>query len=143
MMLLSVVLFALNTLLIRGLAMHCQAVDGWVASLFRGAVGLLFVVACFGFGRGLRLGRVLARPLLVARGLLGACGIVCFYVTVVHLGAARAVVINLSYPIFATVIAAVVLGERPTAAGLAWMAAGFAGVLLLHRLAVRRHGAAD
>ncbi len=40
LMLGSVVAFAANALLIRGLALAVPAADGWVASFFRGIVGL-------------------------------------------------------------------------------------------------------
>ena len=127
LMLGSVVLFAANALLIRGLALALPAIDGWMASLFRGVVGLVFLAVLFGFGRGLELRRVFTHPLLILRGVIGAFGILVFYVTVVHLGAGRAVVINLSYPIFGTLIAAVALRESPGWRAYLWMLAGFAG----------------
>jgi len=128
LMLGSVVLFAANALLIRGLALALPAIDGWMASLFRSAVGLVLLGVLFGFGRGLQLRSVVTHPLLILRGVLGAFGILIFYVTVVRLGAGRAVVINLSYPIFATLIAAVTLRESPTWRAYAWMLAGIAGL---------------
>lgn len=128
LMLGSVVLFATNALLIRGLALALPAIDGWMASLFRGAVGLVFLAALFGFGRGLELKRVFTHPLLILRGVIGAIGILIFYITVVQLGAGRAVVINLSYPIFGTLIAAVALRESPGWRAYAWMVAGLGGL---------------
>lgn len=129
MMLCSVILFAINTLLIRGAALHAPAADGWVASLFRGVIGLLVVVMIFG-GRGFQPGRLFTKPLLLLRGGVGALGIIAFYVTVVHLGAGRAVIINLSYPIFGCLFAMWFLGERLSGAAWAWLAAGFAGLVL-------------
>ena len=129
LMLASVVLFAINALLIRGIALHAPAADGWVASFFRGVVGLGVVVAMFA-GRGFEPGNLLCRPLLILRGLAGGFGILAFYVTVVHLGAGRAVIINLSYPIFGSLFATWFLGERLGLRAWLWMAAGFAGLVV-------------
>ncbi len=128
LMLASVGLFAANVLIIRGVALAAPAADGWLASLFRGAVGLVVVVALFGFGRGFQPRRLFASRLVAARGIVGALAIVAFYITISHLGAARAVVLNLTYPIFATVIAAVWLKEKLHARALCWMAASLAGL---------------
>ncbi|MCU0795636.1 MAG: DMT family transporter [Akkermansiaceae bacterium] len=129
MMLGSVILFAINTLLIRGVALHAPAADGWVASLFRGVIGLLVVGLVFS-GRGFHPRRLFTRPLLLLRGVVGAFGILAFYMTVVHLGAGRAVIINLSYPIFGCLFAMVFLGERLSARAWIWLSAGFAGLVV-------------
>ncbi|MGE9270650.1 MAG: DMT family transporter [Verrucomicrobiales bacterium] len=128
-MLSSVVLFAINALLIRGLHMHAPAADGWVASLFRGGVGMGVVLAMFGWGRGLELSHLFTRPLVVIRGLLGGFGILAFYTTVVHLGAGRAVIINLSYPMFGSLFAALWLKEHLPLRSWLWMIAGFIGLV--------------
>ena len=130
LMLASVVLFATNTLLIRAVALHAPAADGWVAMLFRGGVGLLVVFALFGFGRGLDVKRLFRGRQIVIRGIVGALGTVAFYITVIELGAGRAVVINLTYPIFASVIAAVWLKEAVSRSAMLWMAVGLGGLVL-------------
>jgi drug/metabolite transporter (DMT)-like permease len=130
LMLGSVVLFAANTLIIRAVSLHAPAADGWLATVFRGAVGLLVVFAVFGRGRGLAPSRLVASRLMVARGVVGALSIIAFYVTVVKLGAARAVIINLTYPIFATLIAAFWLKEKLTRGAMIWMPVGFVGLLV-------------
>jgi len=130
LMLGSVLLFAVNALLIRGIHMHVPAADGWVASLFRGAVGMVVVMAMFGWGRGLELSHLFNRPLVVARGLLGGFGILAFYITVVHLGAGRAVIINLSYPMFGSLFAALWLKEHLPLRSWLWMGAGFLGLVI-------------
>ncbi|MEP4076175.1 DMT family transporter [Haloferula sp.] len=129
LMLGSVVLFAINVLLIRGLSMHFPAADGWVASLFRGVVGLLIVGALFQ-GRGFQLTHLFTRPLLIARGLMGGFGILAFYITVVHLGAGRSVILNLTYPMFGSLFAAIWLKEYLPARSWAWMIAGFSGLII-------------
>ena len=130
LMLASVVLFATNTLLIRAVALHAPTADGWVAMLFRGGVGLLVVFALFGFGRGLDVKRLFRGRQVVIRGIVGALGTVAFYISVIELGAGRAVVINLTYPIFASVIAAVWLKEAVSRSAMLWMAVGLGGLVL-------------
>ncbi len=129
LMLCSVILFALNILLIRGLSMHLPAADGWVATLFRGLVGM--AVVCIYFSRHIvTFGRLFTRPLVILRGALGGISILAFYVTIVHLGAARATIINLSYPMFGSLIAALCLREYLTTRAWIWMGVGFAGLVV-------------
>lgn len=130
LMLASVVLFAANTLLIRAAALYSPVADGWVAMLFRGVVGIIVVYTLFGFGRGLDSKRLLKGRLIVIRGIVGALSVVAFYITVIKLGAGRAVIINLTYPIFASVIAAIWLKERLSRSAMVWMLVGFAGLVI-------------
>lgn len=130
LMLLSVVLFSANTLIIRGVSTHFPGADGWLASLFRGVCGLIVVAALYGFGRGFSPSRLIGSRLVMIRGVVGAIGILCFYITVTKLGAARAVVLNLTYPAFATVIAALWLKESVNRAAVIWMVIAFFGLLL-------------
>jgi len=130
LMLLSVFLFASNTLLVRAVASYAPQADGWLAALLRGVVGLAVVFALFGFGRGLRTAGMFNNRLVFLRGVVGAFGILAFYITVTRMGAARAVILNLTYPLWGTIIAALWLKERIRPAAMAWMAAGFAGLLL-------------
>ena len=128
-MLSSVVLFAINVLMIRGLSLYFPAADGWVASLFRGVVGLVIVGALF-HGRGLQFTHLFTKPLLIIRGLMGGFGILSFYITVVHLGAGRSVIINLSYPMFGSLFAAIWLKEFLPMRSWLWMLAGFSGLVI-------------
>jgi drug/metabolite transporter (DMT)-like permease len=130
LMLGSVILFAANTLLVRAVALHTPAADGWVAILFRGAVGLLVVYALFGMGRGLEPKRLFTGRLITLRGIVGALSTIAFYVTIIQLGAGRAVIINLTYPIFASVIAAFWLKEKLSRAAMMWMLVGFCGLVV-------------
>ena len=130
LMLGSVVLFAINTLLIRAVALHTPAADGWVAIIFRGGIGLLVVYALYGIGRGLESKRLFTGRLITLRGIVGAVSTIAFYITVIKLGAGRAVIINLTYPIFASVIAAIWLKERLSRAAMVWMLIGFCGLVV-------------
>ncbi|MDP3849548.1 MAG: DMT family transporter [Luteolibacter sp.] len=129
-MLVSVLLFSVNTLAIRAVAMHAPAADGWIASLFRGIVGLLVVFALHGRGRGLRMDRLFANRLVALRGVVGGLAIIIFYVTIVKLGAARAVILNLTYPVFASAIAALWLKEKLSRASVIWMLVGLCGLAI-------------
>jgi drug/metabolite transporter (DMT)-like permease len=129
-MLLSVFLFAANTLLLRALSLHLPQADGWMALLYRGVIGMGMVVALYGFGRGFSLRALLGSKLVVLRGVIGAFSTAAFYLSIAQLGASRAVVLSLTYPIFATIIAAVWLKERASRSALLWMCAGFAGLVL-------------
>jgi drug/metabolite transporter (DMT)-like permease len=130
LMLLSVFLFAANTLLLRAMSLHLPQADGWMALLYRGVVGMGMVAALYGFGRGFSMRAMLGSRLVVLRGVIGAFSTAAFYLSIAQLGASRAVVLSLTYPIFATVIAAIWLKERASRAALAWMSAGFAGLVL-------------
>lgn len=127
-MLISVVLFSINTLMVRAISVHAPAADGWIATVFRGLVGLAVVIALHGYGRGLRLDRLFASSLITLRGVIGGVAIVIFYITIVKLGAARAVILNLTYPVFASIIAAVWLKEKLSRAALLWMLLGICGL---------------
>src|SRR5688572_9476626 len=49
---------------------------------------------------------------LVARGVFGACGLICYFYTLQQMQLANAIVIHYLSPIFTTLIALVFLGER-------------------------------
>ena len=129
-MLASVVLFTINTLMVRWLAISFPEIDGWQTTFFRGLAGVILVWMMFTRGRGLQASHLIRRPLVVGRGLLGAIGIYLYYLSIIHLGAGRAVVINLTYPIFASIIAAVFLKEALSKRKLGWIVAGFAGLVV-------------
>lgn len=110
MMLLSVIFFSANCLLIRWVGLFAE-VDGWVTSFARGLAGTAFVLTLYSGGRGLHLSH-LRKPLLLARGVVGMITISLLYFTIIHLGAARALVINLTYPLFGVLIASFFLKEK-------------------------------
>lgn len=129
-MLASVVLFTINTLMVRWLALRFPEIDGWMVTLFRGVAGIILVWMLFSRGRGLESRHLIHRPLIIARGLLGAVGIYLYYLSIIHLGAGRAVIINLTYPIFASIIAAMLLKEALSRRKLGWIVAGFLGLVV-------------
>ncbi len=129
-MLASAFLFAGNTLLIRAASMVSAGSDGWMATLFRGMVGVALLVVFFSNGRGFEWRRMFTNKLVVLRGVIGCVGIICFYITIVKLGAGRAIVINLTYPMFATVIAAFWLKESVRVATRWWLVVALAGLVI-------------
>lgn len=126
----SVILFAINTLLIRAISEHTPEVDGWLASFLRGVFGLVLVFAMYGWGRGLKPERLVKGGLITIRGFVGALSIIAFYITIVKIGAGRAVILNLTYPIFATIFAAIWLKEKIGRSSLIWMLVSFAGLVI-------------
>lgn len=129
-MLTSALLFAGNTLLIRGASLASTGANGWQATLFRGAVGIAILCVFYTGGRGFEWRRMFSNRLVIMRGLIGCFGIICFYITITELGAGRAIVINLTYPMFATVIAAFWLGEKVRVATRWWLVAAMAGLVI-------------
>ena len=129
-MLASVVLFTANTLLIKAASLATAGADGWVAILFRGVMGVALLQILYAKGGKLGWRRMFSNPLVVARGVVGGVSIILFYITITELGAARATVLNLTYPMFATVIAAFWLGEKVPVATRWWLAAALAGLMV-------------
>lgn len=130
LMLLSVFLFAANALLLRAVSLRLPDIGSWTALLYRGVIGMTMVAALYGFGRGLSPRALIASKLVVLRGVIGALSTAAFYLSIGQLGASRAVVISLTYPIFATLIAAWWLKERASRGALLWMLAALAGLAL-------------
>ncbi len=129
-MLASVVLFAANTLLIRAASDFSVAADGWMALLFRGVLGVFLLHAIYRKSGILDWKRVFTNRFVFMRGLIGGVAIISFYITIVELGAARASVINLTYPMFATLIAAFWLKEKVSMVKRVWLVVALAGLVV-------------
>lgn len=71
------------------------------------------------------------RPRLLLRGALGFGALSAFYWSVVHLPLAEATVLQYTNPLFAALLAVVVLRERMRAWDVAALVLGFAGVVLV------------
>lgn len=129
-MLASAFLFAGNTLLIRAASLASDGADGWMATLFRGVIGMALLVVFYSNGRGFEWRRMFSNRLVILRGLIGCLGIILFYITIVKLGASRAIVINLTYPMFGTIIAAFWLKEKVRVATRWWLIVALAGLVV-------------
>ena len=71
--------------------------------------------------------------LLVLRGVAGCAGLTCFYYSLVHLPLGEATLIQYTNPVFAAVMAAVVLRERVGAREIACLAVSLLGVVMVVR----------
>lgn len=139
LMLVSIVFYAVNVLVLRWLSLRAPEVDGWVATLYRGFVGLALMCVIYR-GRGFSPTSLIGRPLVLARGAVGAAGIILFYLTIPELGAGRAVILNLTYPLFGAVMAASWLGERLRRGQLGWMLVALGGLLVFFADSLRGRG---
>lgn len=109
LMLASVVCFTTNVLLVRALdGMH--AANIWLVSCARFVVGLALILTWY--RPQFEPTHLWRNPQLINRGLVGGLGVYVTYLTVVKLGAGRAVFINNTYVLWAPVLAAWVLRER-------------------------------
>lgn len=72
-------------------------------------------------------------PLLLLRGLIGSCALICFYAAVVHLPLAEATVIHQTAPLFTALLAAWLLRERLQPRVLVALLGAFAGVVAIAR----------
>ena len=70
---------------------------------------------------------------LVLRGVFGCLGLTCFYASLVRLPLAEATLLQYTNPLWAALLAAVLLGERVGRRELACLAASAVGVLLVVR----------
>lgn len=128
LMFISVLFFAANTLAIRGLVGWFPAISGWHASLYRGAAGLLVVLALYSYGRGYRFSSLFTKPLVVWRRIIGGFGIGLFYICVIKLGPGQASFIGLTYPVFAAILAHYFLKEELGKRKLGWILVSFFGL---------------
>ncbi|MFN8573655.1 MAG: DMT family transporter [Gemmatimonadaceae bacterium] len=73
------------------------------------------------------------RRLLLVRGLLGATALSCFFFSLTHLPLGEATLIQYTNPVFASLVAAYVFGERVHGADLLALLASLIGVILIAR----------
>lgn len=108
LMLTSVACFTVNVLLVRLLG-EMHAANIWLVSCARFVVGFAMILAVYHADfQPLHLFR---RRKLIERGLVGGLGVYVTYLTVVKLGAGRAIFINNTYVILAPLLAALLLRE--------------------------------
>lgn len=73
------------------------------------------------------------RGMLLLRGALGAAALICFYFSIVHLPLAEATVIQYMNPVFAALLAAVLIRERLGVREIVAIVASLIGVALIAR----------
>ena len=126
----SAAAFVANALLIRALGAGF-AVDSWLLSTVRFAVGLVVLLLFFRSGGRFRFGHLYRNPQLVLRGIVGGIGVYLYYLTIVHLGAGRATFISNTYVAIAGLMAVVFLREPLTPALAAGSVISLGGLVLL------------
>ena len=109
LMLVSAAAFTANVLIIRALGQF-HAVNVWLISCARFVVGLAIIYAFY--PREFAPKNLFTNRKLVGRGLVGGLGVYGTYLTVVELGAGRAILIGNTYVVFAAFMAAIWLGEK-------------------------------
>jgi drug/metabolite transporter (DMT)-like permease len=71
------------------------------------------------------------RRLLLVRGTLGSTALLCYFYSIVHLPLGEATLIQYTNPVFATVLAAVILDESLRAAEILCLVASLVGVVFV------------
>ncbi len=127
-MLLSAASFTANVLLVRALGEFGE-VNVWLMASSRGLVGLAML--CSVYWREFQPTHLWRRRKVIERGVIGGIGIYVTYLTVVKLGAGRAVFISNTYVIWGALLAAWMLKERLRPAVIIGGVAALAGIGLL------------
>ena len=127
-MLLSAASFTANVLLVRLLGELGEA-NVWLIACSRGLVGLAMI--CVVYWREFEPTHLWRRRKVIERGVVGALGVYCTYLSVVKLGAGRATFIGYTYVIWGALLAAWMLKEKLRPAVLVGGGAALAGIGLL------------
>ena len=106
----SVLCFATTSILL-SYANTVHGVDSWVASAYRGLVGLIVILTMQGSTGKFQIHHILTNRLLFIRGLLGGATIPAYYICIMELGPGRAGLIGGSYPLFAAIFAMILIKE--------------------------------
>lgn len=129
----AIFFFVAMIVCIRALAGSLPAGD---MAFYRTAFGLLLTLPFFLHGGGTRVRQRLATRrlgLYLLRAALTYGAILAWFYAVTKLPLAEAIALNTTIPIFTTVLAALVLGERVGLARWLCVAGGFAGALVMLR----------
>lgn len=127
-MLLSAASFTANVLLVRALGEFGE-VNVWLMACSRGLIGLVMI--CAVYWREFQPAHLWQRRKLIERGVVGGIGVYVTYLTVVKLGAGRAVFISNTYVIWGALLAAWMLREKLRPAVLIGGVGALAGIGLL------------
>jgi len=127
-MLASAAFFVANVLLVRALGALGSA-NVWLIAVARFVVGLAMIVVVY--RREFQPTHLWRNRKLIDRGVVGGAGVYLTYLTVVKLGAGRAIFIGNTYVIWAAFLAAWWLKERLRPAILTGGAAALVGLALL------------
>ncbi len=123
--------FALMSLLLK--LASARGVSAPEMIFYRNAFGLPLIVAWIALGPGIGAVRTDAPMKHVGRGLLGMTSMLLIFEALVLLPLGEATTINFTAPIFATLLSAMVLGERVGRHRWAAVLIGFAGIVVVMR----------
>ncbi|HEX8500317.1 MAG TPA: DMT family transporter [Pyrinomonadaceae bacterium] len=105
--------------------------DWHLVAVARGSLAFLFTLA-LSLSAGVRL--VLFRPaLLWVRSVAGSLGVLFAFYALTHLPVSTALTLSNTVPVWVTLLAWPVLGQRPRAAVWGAVATGLAGIVLIQR----------
>ncbi len=125
LMILSVVAFAIMATLVKSMAHVSTYVT--VFMRFSVGVGMLSILALM---RKIDLSFVRS-PLLLLRGITGTASVALFYLAIVKIGMGKGSVYSYSYPVFASLLSAIVLKERISSAKWLLILSAFVGIVLV------------
>ena len=125
LMLLSVVAFAIMATLVKSMSHVSTFVTVFVR--FSVGVGILGILALF---KKINL-KFVRSPLLLLRGISGAVSVTLFYFAIVKIGMGKGSVYSYSYPVFATLLSAIVLKEKVSVAKWILILSAFVGIVLV------------
>jgi len=125
LMVLSVVAFAIMATLVKSMAHVSTFVTVFVR--FSVGVGILGILALF---RRIDL-KFVRSPLLLLRGITGTISVALFYLAIVKIGMGKGSVYSYSYPVFASLLSAIVLKEKIAKAKWLLIFSAFIGIVLV------------
>lgn len=125
LMVLSVVAFAIMATLVKSMSHVSAFVTAFMR--FSVGVGILGILALL---RKIDL-RFVRSPLLLLRGISGALSVALFYLAIVKIGMGKSSVYSYSYPVFASLLSALVLKERIAPAKWLLIFLAFVGIVLI------------
>ncbi len=125
LMVLSVVAFSIMASLVKSMSHVSTFVTVFVR--FSVGIGILGILALF---RKIDLNFVRS-PLLFLRGITGAVSVALFYLAIVKIGMGKGSVYSYSYPVFASLLSAIVLKERIKNANWLLILSAFVGIVLV------------
>jgi len=129
LMVLAAALFGAMSVTVRLATRHMHAFE---VAFLRNLFGLAFALPLLWRGGAGRF-RTNKLPLYFVRSVIGLVATLASIWAIAHLPLAQAVALNYSTPLFATVFAALVLGEQVRLRRWSAVAMGFAGVLIVMR----------
>lgn len=125
LMIMSVIAFGIMASLVRSMS-H---VSTYITVFVRFAIGV-GIIGILAMMRKIDL-KFVRSPLLLLRGITGTASVALFYLAIVKIGMGKASVYSYSYPLFASLLSAIVLKEKVHATKWVMMFLAFIGIVLV------------